>query len=118
MSGECEECGEHCLECKCHMEKVPPNESWNPVVWQCPKCDGTRIYNEEEDEDAPKFEDQEGKHHCDFRLPFAAWGMAITLCEEDTKGRLWVGNEEYMSQVNFCPFCGEEAKVRVNGKVG
>jgi len=26
---------------------------------------------------------------------------------------LWVGNGEYESQVNYCPFCGKKAEVQV-----
>jgi hypothetical protein len=36
-------------------------------------------------------------------------GPAVTMCYEDAEGRLWVTNEEYITQVNFCPFCGYEA---------
>jgi Protein of unknown function (DUF551) len=38
---------------------------------------------------------------------------AVTECAEDKAGTLWVSNGEYDSQVNFCPFCGYEAKVKV-----
>jgi hypothetical protein len=26
-----------------------------------------------------------------------------------SEGRMWVGNDEYETQVNFCPFTGKEA---------
>ena len=44
----------------------------------------------------------------------AIYGDAITDCWEDKKGLLWVDNDEYGSQVNFCPYCGYEAKVKIN----
>lgn len=35
-------------------------------------------------------------------------------CVEEDEGELWVSaNDEYEYQVNFCPFCGKEAKVKV-----
>ena len=44
-------------------------------------------------------------HRCEFNTPSDNYGPAITECwEEDDE--LWVGNGEYYSQVNFCPFCG------------
>lgn len=42
--------------------------------------------------------------------------MAISYCYEDTDGKLWITNEEYASQVNFCPYCGYTAKVEVKEK--
>lgn len=41
------------------------------------------------------------------------WGKAITSCTEDEEGKLFVDNEEYGNQVNFCPICGYEAKVKI-----
>ena len=49
----------------------------------------------------------------DYRLLF---GDAIELCREYEDGTLWVDNGEYGSQVNFCPVCGYEAKVKINSK--
>ena len=34
------------------------------------------------------------------------WGDAIDDVSQDDKGRLIVGNSEYSSPVNFCPWCG------------
>lgn len=42
----------------------------------------------------------------------AAHGSAVTSCYELDDGTLWISNDEYASQVNFCPFCGYQAKVR------
>ena len=38
----------------------------------------------------------------------------ITECFMDEKGKLWVENVEANTQVNFCPFCGYEALVKMN----
>ena len=54
-----------------------------------------------------------GGHRCEESLPEAAYGKAITYCYEDVDGKLWVTNEEYASQVNFCPYCGFKARVEV-----
>ena len=55
-----------------------------------------------------------GGHRCEGSLPEAAYGKAITYCYEDTDGKLWITNDEYASQVNFCPYCGCEAKIKVD----
>lgn len=55
-------------------------------------------------------------HYCTANLPYSAYGVALDSCYEDTEARLWVSNGEYMSQVNFCPFCGYEAKIKVEYK--
>jgi hypothetical protein len=39
-------------------------------------------------------------------------GPAITSCYETSDGRFIVSNDEYASQVNFCPFCGTSAPRR------
>jgi hypothetical protein len=54
-----------------------------------------------------------GKHRCEFKSPEKAWGVAIKYCYEDDECKLWAGNIEYESQVNFCPVCGYEANVKV-----
>lgn len=50
------------------------------------------------------------KHSCEKGLPYGAYGSAICDCVENSEGELWVGNGEYKSQVNFCPFCGFKAR--------
>ena len=52
-----------------------------------------------------------GKHRCELHSPDKAYGIAIKYCYEDAEGKLWVGNIEYESQVNYCPVCGYKAKV-------
>lgn len=37
------------------------------------------------------------------------YGEAIENCIEREDGSFWVGNGEYGSRVNYCPFCGAEA---------
>lgn len=46
------------------------------------------------------------RHQCEYQLPRGNYGDAIDGCFEDSRGRLWVGNAEYASQVAYCPFCG------------
>jgi len=50
-------------------------------------------------------------HKCEYLLPQAAFGEAINSCFEKD-GEFWVGNNEYASQVNYCPFCGEKAPIQ------
>jgi len=51
-------------------------------------------------------------HHCKGFLPESLYGPAIDECSE-RGGKLYVSNGEYESQVNYCPFCGYEAKGKV-----
>lgn len=50
-------------------------------------------------------------HNCEGRLPESGYGEAINGCSEDENGELWVANDEYFSQVSFCPYCGFKARV-------
>ena len=67
-------------------------------------------------------------HHCDkpAGLEDAQYGHAVSECGDlpsgiynyETRrpipeGTLWVWNDEYATQVNFCPFCGQAAQVQV-----
>lgn len=52
-----------------------------------------------------------------YEDPFGIWdgyGPAVTNVDEHKDGTLWVGNGEYGTQVNFCPFTGKEAKVKIS----
>jgi hypothetical protein len=49
------------------------------------------------------------RHLCEFSTSSAMYGGAIYQCFENEKGELWVNNDEYESQVNYCPFCGYKA---------
>lgn len=57
------------------------------------------------DEDKNRYDENGNEHR-----PHQGYGPAITFVEEDEDGRLWAGNEEYDTQVRFCPFCGYKAK--------
>jgi hypothetical protein len=52
------------------------------------------------------------KHNCEKALPQSGYGAAIEYCYEDENKKFWVGNGEYGSQVNYCPFCGEKAPIQ------
>lgn len=47
--------------------------------------------------------------HIDYKF----FGHAIVRCWEDKNGKLWVDNREYGTQVNFCPFTGKEALIKI-----
>lgn len=44
------------------------------------------------------------------------YGIAIDKCWESDDGILWVDNDEYCSQVNYCPYCGYQAKIKIEKK--
>lgn len=62
-------------------------------------------------------------HYCKRHTPSGAYGEAISECWEAPRfgqetdpelfpaGQFWVGNGEYWSAVDFCPFCGMRALV-------
>lgn len=53
-------------------------------------------------------------HFCNLiSATFGAYGPAITTVAEHDDGTLWAGNEEYSTQVNYCPSCGYQAKTLV-----
>ena len=56
------------------------------------------------------------KHHCKLYSPYGAYGDAIEHCVEDEDGKFWSGNDEYESQVNYCPVCGAKAPKQVEEK--
>jgi len=55
------------------------------------------------------------KHHC--KAPKEAesydYGEAINTCYENEEDKLIVENGEYASRVDYCPYCGYEAKVKI-----
>lgn len=53
----------------------------------------------------PQVEGETAPHRCEGDLPHANCGPAIVDCVEKD-GKLWAGNGEYDSLVNFCPYCG------------
>lgn len=52
-------------------------------------------------------------HRCGGKLPSDGYGEAVTFCVELNNGELWVGNKLIVSQVNYCPYCGKEALIKV-----
>lgn len=42
-------------------------------------------------------------------FPWTGVSAAVTHCEENEDGQLWVEGGQRSNQVNFCPFCGYEA---------
>jgi hypothetical protein len=50
----------------------------------------------------------------EYRAPRGAWGDATTYTRIDESGKMWIGNEEYESQVNYCPMTGVKAPVQMN----
>jgi hypothetical protein len=56
--------------------------------------------------------DETNWHECTEgmdKYPHGAYGAAITDASIDD-GELWIGNGEYASRVNFCPWCGMAAE--------
>jgi hypothetical protein len=50
-------------------------------------------------------------HQCDGGdFPYYGYGSAADTCAERPDGSLWIDNGEYSTRVNYCPFCGFEAK--------
>ncbi len=49
-------------------------------------------------------------HHCQENLPSDIYGPAINECIQDDTGYMCVTNDEYMTYVRFCPFCGQKAE--------
>ncbi len=52
-------------------------------------------------------------HYCEMTGGWNGYGHAIDYCFQDQDGYLFVENGEYGSQVNFCPICGYEAKIKI-----
>jgi hypothetical protein len=48
-----------------------------------------------------------------YRAPKNIWGSAITYVKINKDGKMWVGNDEYETQVNYCPFTGTPAPVQM-----
>jgi hypothetical protein len=58
----------------------------------------------------------ETSHHCHppYAVKGGELGEAIYDClEELATGELWVTNDEYDSQVNYCPWCGYKARTQI-----
>lgn len=63
------------------------------------------------------FEHLHKLHRCWLSSAESGHGAAVTECTEDADGTLWVGNDEYGSQVNYCPVCGRKATVQIDAKL-
>lgn len=57
---------------------------------------------------------KEKKH---YRSPEALFGEAINYVKVLDDGTMWVGNDEYETQVNFCPYTGEPAKKQMKPRL-
>ena len=53
-----------------------------------------------------------GKHRCELHSADRSYGTALKYCYEDADDKLWVGNIEYESQVNYCPVCGFKTVIK------
>jgi hypothetical protein len=55
------------------------------------------------------------RHYCEAprKAKEYNYGVAIYRCTELEDGTLMVDNDEYGSQVDYCPYCGYEAKVKI-----
>lgn len=49
-------------------------------------------------------------HFCYQKTKAGMFGEAVTYCFEADDGWFWVGNFEYESAVEFCPFCGAHSQ--------
>ena len=57
-------------------------------------------------------------HSCYSKTKSGMYGEALSYCFEADDGLFWVGNFEYESAVEFCPFCGTQSKImNVDGKL-
>jgi hypothetical protein len=52
-------------------------------------------------------------YNLNYKSPYKDWGSALTYVEVDKDGKMWIGNGEYSSQVNFCPFTGTPAPLQM-----
>jgi len=53
------------------------------------------------------------KNKYNFYTPNDSFGTAISYTIIDEDGKMWVGNGEYESQVNFCPMTGKKAPTQL-----
>ena len=62
------------------------------------------------------------RHKCiswkaDARENWVNYGSAVTACTEDDMGQFWASNGEYVSKVNYCPYCGVKSPVQFDADV-
>lgn len=53
------------------------------------------------------------QQHLKYKAPQHRWGPAVTYVKIDKAGKMWVGNDEYETQVNYCPFTGVQAPTQM-----
>ncbi len=82
-------------------------------MYLCKGFSGEYIVNDWEKKPNCTPENWNKKHFCEIPCKCHLYGAAIDDCYEDQDGYLFVANGEYGSQVNFCPMCGYEAKVKI-----
>ena len=58
-------------------------------------------------------EDKKILERRDYQVPEGLWGCSITYTKIMEDGTIWIGNDEYETQVNFCPMTGEPAKKKM-----
>lgn len=46
----------------------------------------------------------------EYYAPEGLWGQAIKYTYTKDDGTMWVGNDEYETQVNYCPMTGVPAE--------
>lgn len=53
------------------------------------------------------------KERYDFYTVDGLYGSAVSYSIIDSDGKMWIGNEEYESQVNYCPMTGKSAPTQL-----
>lgn len=53
------------------------------------------------------------KHMCKGPLPRKGAGYSINICIQYKNGEMWMVDTSGLTQVNYCPYCGKEALVKV-----
>lgn len=49
-----------------------------------------------------------------FNTKQGLYGAAVNYTIVDSEGKMWIGNNEYESQVNYCPMTGIAAPTQIN----
>ena len=53
------------------------------------------------------------KEKYDFHTVDGLYGSAVSYSIIDSDGKMWIGNGEYESQVNYCPMTGKSAPTQL-----
>lgn len=54
------------------------------------------------------------KWKIEYCLPDNLFGESISYTRIDADGKMWIGNGEYESQVNFCPVTGKKSRIKID----